>query len=112
MLSGRRVPEDISLITYEDNSSAYLVPPLTTIEYNYEQLVRKAIEQLKNEIAGKKIIPEIHVPCRLNIRNSTAAPPKKNIRSKNQRHETDYGSGIYVPPYIPWLWQESPRTVP
>ena len=80
--SGRRVPEDISLITYEDNNSAYLVPPLTTIEYNYEQLVRKAIEQLKNEIAGRQIIPEIHVPCRLNIRNSTAAPPKKK-KSRN-----------------------------
>ena len=74
--TGRRVPEDISLITYEYDCSAYLNPPLTTIEYDYEQLVRKAVEQLKNEIAGKKIIPEIQIPCRLNIRNSTAAPPR------------------------------------
>ena len=41
------------------------------------QLVRKAFEQLKNEIAGKEIIPVIQVPCGLNIRNSTAAPPQK-----------------------------------
>ena len=72
--SGLRVPEDISLITYEYNNSAYTNPPLTTIEYNYEQLVRKAIEQLKNEIAGRQIIPEIQIPCRLNIRGSTAVP--------------------------------------
>ena len=75
--SGRRVPEDISIITYEDSNSAYLTPPLTTIEYNYEQLVRKTIEQLKTEIAGKQIIPELQIPCRLNIRGSTAAPPQK-----------------------------------
>ena len=80
--AGRRVPEDMSLITYEYDNSACMNPPQTTIEYNYEQLVRKAVEQLKNEIAGKKIIPEIHVPCRLNIRNSTAAPPKKK-KSRN-----------------------------
>ena len=71
-----RIPEDISLITYEYDNSAYQRPPLTTIEYNYEQLVRKAIEQLKKEIAGKKVVSEIQVPCRLNIRSSTAALPR------------------------------------
>ncbi|MBO4632012.1 MAG: LacI family DNA-binding transcriptional regulator [Lentisphaeria bacterium] len=86
--SGRRIPEDISLITYEYDNAAYLDPPLTTIEYNYEQLVRKAIEQLKNEIAGKKIIPKIQIPCKLNIRNSTAAPPQKRDlpRGTARRH--------------------------
>ena len=74
---GLRIPEDISLITYEYNNSVYMDPPLTTIEFNYEQLVRKAIEQLKKEISGKKIVPEIQIPCKLNIRNSTAAPPRK-----------------------------------
>ncbi len=72
-----RIPEDISLITYEYDYSAYQTPPLTTIEYNYEQLVRKAIEQLKKEIAGKKVVSEIQVPCRLNIRSSVAASPGK-----------------------------------
>ena len=71
---GLRIPEDISLITYEHDNCAYLNPPLTTIEYDYEQLVRKAFEQLKNEIAGKEIIPELQVPCRLNIRGSTGKP--------------------------------------
>ena len=73
---GLRIPKDISLITYEYDNSAYMDPPLTTIEYNYEQLVRKAVEQLKKEIAGEKIVPEIQIPCKLNIRNSTAAPPR------------------------------------
>ena len=74
---GLRIPEDISLITYEYNNSVYMDPPLTTIEFNYEQLVRKAIEQLKKEMSGKKNVPEIQIPCKLNIRNSTAAPPRK-----------------------------------
>ena len=43
------------------------------------QLVRKAFEQLKNEIAGKEIIPVIQVPCGLNIRSS-AAEPRKTMR--------------------------------
>ena len=73
---GLRIPEDISLITYEYNNSVYMDPPLTTIEFNYEQLVRKAIEQLKKEISGKKIVSEIQIPCKLNIRNTTAAPPR------------------------------------
>ena len=86
--AGLRIPEDISLITYENNHSAYLEPPLTTIEYNYEQLVRKAVEQLKNEIAGKKIIPEIQIPCRLNIRGSTAAPAAGKNTGSRTRNKT------------------------
>ena len=63
-------------------NSACMNPPQTTIEYNYEQLVRKAVEQLKNEIFEKDVILQTQVPCKLNIRNSTAAPPKKK-KSRN-----------------------------
>lgn len=69
--TGREVPDDISLITYEYEGSAYQNPPLTTLQYDYEKLVKTAFEQLFREIAGEKDIPQIQIPCKLNIRNST-----------------------------------------
>lgn len=69
--TGREIPDDISLITYEYEGSAYQNPPLTTLQYDYESLIKAAFEQLFKEIAGEKETPQIQIPCKLNIRNST-----------------------------------------
>ena len=81
--SGRTVPDDISLITYEYKGSAYQNPPLTTLQYDYQQLVKTAFDQILKEIAGEKPVAQVQIPCCLIIRNSTAAPP--GIRKKSAR---------------------------
>lgn len=74
---GKRVPEDVSVITYESKTvSAYQQPSLTTLEYNYSKLVSAAIQQLIVEIKNESDVAQILVPCRINIRNSTAQAPK------------------------------------
>lgn len=74
---GKRIPEDVSLITYElENVSPYQTPPLTTLEFNYPVLAKKALDQLLLEIDGQKGESQIIVPTQLNIRKSTGPCPK------------------------------------
>lgn len=69
---GKRIPEDISVITYESRPvSAFQLPPLTTLEYNYSRLVSNALSQLACEMNGGESKAQIIVPVRMNIRGST-----------------------------------------
>jgi LacI family transcriptional regulator, repressor for deo operon, udp, cdd, tsx, nupC, and nupG len=74
--AGLRVPEDISLVGFDDIPLAhYCDPPLTTIAQPAEGFGRRAVEMLINLIE-KKANPEQHVtlPFELTVRKS-AAPP-------------------------------------
>lgn len=56
----RRVPEDLSLVAYEDAELAeYLNPPLSTIAMPMEGLGSRAVDMLVDQIAGKA--PRIEV---------------------------------------------------
>ena len=69
---GKRIPEDISVITYESHSiSAFQDPPLTTLEYDYKRLTALALQQLGNEMDNGEVASQIVVPVRINIRSST-----------------------------------------
>jgi DNA-binding LacI/PurR family transcriptional regulator len=79
---GRRVPEDISVIGFDDiPESAYFVPPLTTIRQDFGKLGRRALDRLLRRIGDAQrgtqtdssgpwnpIAPE------LVIRSSTSGP--------------------------------------
>ena len=75
--TGREVPRDISLIAYECSISAWQNPPVTTIDYDYPQIVKTAFEQL---FKGKKSQKDflITIPCKLIQRESTAPVQKKH----------------------------------
>ncbi len=69
---GRRVPEDVSLVTYESRGvSAFQNPPLTTLEYDYARLVSSALLELDHAMNGKETKSRIIVPGKLNVRGST-----------------------------------------
>lgn len=52
-LLGKKIPEDLSVISYEDpRQSRYLSPPHSTIDQNLEALAAKTVELLM-ELAGK-----------------------------------------------------------
>lgn len=65
--AGRRVPEDISLVGFDDIPEApYFVPPLTTVRPNFEQVARDALELLLDQLrsggplpAGRPVSPEL-----------------------------------------------------
>ncbi len=76
--AGLRVPEDISVIGFDDIHLAEFVnPPLTTVRMSRADLARAAFEALRIHVEGtektaKQIWP---IPTRLTVRQSTGFPP-------------------------------------
>ncbi len=68
---GVRVPDDLSLIGYDDIPfAAYVDPPLTTIHQPKDEMGRLAMQMLLDLLAGKKV-GNVSVPGRLVVRGST-----------------------------------------
>lgn len=69
---GIRVPEEISLITYEISGvTEYLHPPHTTLDFNYVELARMTVKQLKRRMKGETVPVKFNCPVKFTIREST-----------------------------------------
>ena len=74
--SGLRVPDDISLVGFDDlNIAQYAEPPLTTVRQPKQHMGRLAVEILLKLLAGADAEYCITVPGELIVRESTAPPP-------------------------------------
>ncbi|MGV9792880.1 LacI family DNA-binding transcriptional regulator [Gordonia sp. NPDC003422] len=74
--TGKRVPEDISVIGYDDTRFASLLPvPLTTVSQDAHGLARHALEAVV-AMADNETPRRIVVPPKLMVRATTAAPPR------------------------------------
>lgn len=72
-----RVPEDISVIGFDDQPLvAMWQPSLTTIDQDFEDLGARAFELLQSLIAGDPVTDSVSEPD-LVVRESTAAPPQR-----------------------------------
>jgi len=73
--AGLRVPEDISVVGFDDQpEAAYFVPPLTTVNQGFEELGARCISVLLAEMAhGTSRAASVLNP-ELVVRGSTAAP--------------------------------------
>lgn len=68
---GLSIPDDISIITFNNTSlSEFADPPLTSIEVNIRENVRSAINCMENLWDGNNKVKKIVVPCELIDRNS------------------------------------------
>jgi LacI family transcriptional regulator len=78
--AGRRVPEDVSVVGFDDiQSAAFQNPALTTVRQPLREMGKIAAEILLRRITAPANIPhphEIVVEPELIIRASTAPPPK------------------------------------
>ncbi|MEH3077523.1 MAG: LacI family DNA-binding transcriptional regulator [Quadrisphaera sp.] len=71
---GLRVPEDVSVVGFDDvPEAAYLVPPLTTVRQDFDALGRRCLEVLLAGLRGEPARPRRVVP-ELVVRASTAPP--------------------------------------
>jgi DNA-binding LacI/PurR family transcriptional regulator len=77
--AGRRVPEDVSVVGFDDMAeSDSFWPPLTTVHQEFEAIGRRAVELLIAEIEGRpEPVTSTVLPTRLVVRSSTAPPPAR-----------------------------------
>ena len=69
--SGKRIPEDISLIVYEIDRIPEAMG-LTALSFDEPSIYRKTVEQFIKERNGESGSKEIIVPGKISIRRSTA----------------------------------------
>lgn len=81
--AGRRVPQDVSVVGFDDiDLAAFTEPPLTTVRQDIRGLGRWAVERLLADLARPEqvadpsaMVATIRWPVRLVIRGSTGPPP-------------------------------------
>jgi LacI family transcriptional regulator len=71
---GLQIPEDISLIGFDDiHIAQYTLPPLTTVRMSGHEIAATAVMTLKATVDGSKL-PQEPVPTKLIVRKSTTVP--------------------------------------
>jgi len=74
--AGRRVPEDVSVVGFDDMpESAYFWPPLTTVRQDFEEVGSHAFHVLLDQMAGRSSQVRRLVEPELIVRESTGASP-------------------------------------
>ncbi|TNH21645.1 LacI family transcriptional regulator [Micromonospora orduensis] len=69
--AGRRVPEDVAVVGFDDiETAAYTEPPLTTVRQPIVELGRRMTRQLLRLAAGETIEQAIMLPTELIVRES------------------------------------------
>ncbi|WP_347330058.1 LacI family DNA-binding transcriptional regulator [Marinimicrobium locisalis] len=85
--SGLSVPEDVSVLGFDDiRYAAIMDPPLTTVVQPTEEIGERTMRRLLNAIEGRDIgeAPEI-VEHRLIVRESTAPPQSETTAGEKRR---------------------------
>jgi len=78
--AGLRVPEDVSVMGFDDiQSASFHVPRLTTIRQPLETMGSTGADALLSKLSGKLLPSVIQVEPELIIRESTAPPRKRKI---------------------------------
>jgi DNA-binding LacI/PurR family transcriptional regulator len=88
---GRRVPEDVSVVGFDDiPDAASFIPPLTTVHQDFAEVGRRCVDGLLRQIRNETPGPDTTlVPTRLVIRQSTASPPVLTLRRPTETAEPD-----------------------
>ncbi|HEV2348301.1 MAG TPA: LacI family DNA-binding transcriptional regulator [Terriglobia bacterium] len=96
--AGLRVPEDISVIGFDDIEFARIAyPPLTTVNLSRDQVGRLAFQALQNILKNKKRLgAEYVVETQLVIRKSTARAPEHRAPARVTRVQD-----VPQPPTVP-----------
>ncbi|MEZ0493032.1 LacI family DNA-binding transcriptional regulator [Kineococcus sp. TBRC 1896] len=72
---GVRVPDDVSVVGFDDvPEAAYYAPPLTTVRQDFSEIGRRCVRVLLGRLHDRVVEPGT-VPPGLVVRSSTAPPP-------------------------------------
>jgi len=73
-----RIPEDISLISFDDiEAAAFMDPPLSSVKIFTDEIGKQAVKALADRLNGRTVNVNIIVPSKLSVRNSYSAPKGK-----------------------------------
>ncbi|MCX4759769.1 LacI family DNA-binding transcriptional regulator [Streptomyces sp. NBC_01275] len=78
--AGRRVPEDVSVVGFDDVPvAAYVTPPLTTVPQPFDAVAQEGLKRLVHAIENPDAdpLPSSDPPVDLAVRASTAPPPAR-----------------------------------
>ncbi|MFF9808339.1 LacI family DNA-binding transcriptional regulator [Streptomyces coeruleorubidus] len=78
--SGRRVPEDVSVVGFDDIPvAAYVNPPLTTMRQPFDTVAQEGLKRLVHSIENPDAppLPASEPPVDLVVRASTGPPPPR-----------------------------------
>jgi DNA-binding LacI/PurR family transcriptional regulator len=79
---GRRVPEDISVVGFDDvPEAAYYWPALTTVTQDFSELGRRALALALAAVRGERDASTDLIVPTLQVRASTAEPPAVAVRT-------------------------------
>jgi LacI family transcriptional regulator len=77
---GHKVPEDVSIMGFDDIEFASMAyPPLTTIRQPLQEMGSMAAELLLRRLANEKV-QSLRVRPELIVRSSTCPPPLASVR--------------------------------
>ena len=75
---GLQVPDDLSVVGFDDIPLATAVTPaLTTVRQPLQEMGRAAMTLLLRVVEGRTDLPHVELPTRLVVRGSTAPPPSR-----------------------------------
>jgi LacI family transcriptional regulator len=74
---GLRVPEDISIVGFDDADAAKaVIPMLTTVRQPIEEMARLSVTMLRSSLEGQALATwQVELAATLVVRDSTAPPP-------------------------------------
>jgi DNA-binding LacI/PurR family transcriptional regulator len=99
--AGLRVPQDVSVVGFDDIPvAAYVSPPLTTVRQPFDVVAQEAIKRLVHTIENPQAdpLPASEPPVDLVVRASTAPPPPRTPRGSRRRTGSRPSAARHGPP--------------
>ncbi|MGP4048116.1 LacI family DNA-binding transcriptional regulator [Streptomyces sp. 2A115] len=100
--AGRRVPDDVSVVGFDDIPvAAYVTPPLTTVRQPFDAVAQTGLRLLVHAIENPHAEPLLasDPPVELVVRTSTAPPPPRTTPGRGRRAASRSRGGPHVPPH-------------
>jgi LacI family transcriptional regulator len=73
--AGLRVPDDLSVIGFDDiHMARVMIPPLTSIQMSRVEIARAAVQALRAQVEGTSPQREYQIGTHLVVRESTGFP--------------------------------------
>ncbi|MET7698808.1 LacI family DNA-binding transcriptional regulator [Streptomyces sp. NPDC005485] len=99
--AGLRVPEDVSVVGFDDIPvAAYVTPPLTTVRQPFDAVAQEGLRLLVQAIEKPdvELPPANDPPVDLIVRSSTAPPPPTEAQGRGRRAASRSLGGAHAPP--------------